>query len=47
MIGRMPLRFASAVAAVSLVVGMTWLKHVLFHGVQAHAYARRRRGCWC
>ena len=37
-IGVMPLRFVSAVAAVSLVVGMTWLKQVLFHGAHAQQY---------
>jgi hypothetical protein len=37
-IGGMPLRFVSAVAAVSLVVGMTWLKQLLFHGAHAQQY---------
>ena len=43
-IGVMPLRFTSAVAAVSLVVGMTWLKQVLFHGAHAQQYARPAAG---
>jgi hypothetical protein len=44
MIGVMPLRFASAVAAVSLVVGMTWAKQVLFHGAHAQDYAQPAAG---
>jgi hypothetical protein len=44
MIGVMPLRFASAVAAVSLVVGMTWSKQILFHGARAQDYAQPAAG---
>ena len=43
-IGLMPLRFSSAVATVSLVVGMTWLKFVLFHGAHAQEFARPAAG---
>ena len=43
-IGGMPLRFTSAVAAVSLVVGMTWLKQLLFHGAHAQQYAAPAAG---
>ena len=39
-VGVMPLRFATAVAAVSLVVGMVWLKHVLYHGAHVQDFAR-------
>ena len=43
-IGGMPLRFVSAVAAVSLVVGMTWLKQLLFHGAHAQQFAAPAAG---
>ena len=43
-IGGLPLRFVSAVAAVSLVVGMTWLKQMLFHGAHAQQYAAPAAG---
>lgn len=44
MVGLMPLYFASAIAAVSTVMGMTWLKKVLFEGAQAQHFARPAAG---
>jgi hypothetical protein len=43
-VGLMPLYFASAIAAVSAVMGMTWLKKVLFEGAQAQHFARPAAG---
>jgi hypothetical protein len=40
MVGVMPLHFSAAVAAVSSVMAMTWLKEVLFHGAPTQAFLR-------
>jgi hypothetical protein len=43
-VGLMPLYFASAIVAVSAVMGATWLKKVLFDGAHAQDFSRPAAG---